>query len=192
MCPCCVVASCVCSLETIWPIFHSSRGQGTKQPVKREQITENSSKAQLKEICLFNWLHIIELDWGKTNIGQSAVSWWWEAKDKERVRGFPSRCDHCCSCCHCCCCGLCLLSPRLCERQVGHGVSLHASLDASSGMRPILPSGLCRFHLFGINILFSSYLLMFFCTLFFFFALGPHPLSSQGLRNSLFDQSNRG
>lgn len=140
MCPRCAVASGVWSLKTIWPIFHRSRGRGEKQPVKREQITENSSKAQIKEICLFNWLHVIKLDWGKKNIGQSAVAWWWEAKDKERVRGFPSRCDHCCCCCYCCCGALCLFSQRLCGRQARDGVSLHASLDASSGLRPNLPS----------------------------------------------------
>lgn len=191
MCPCCAVALGVWSLETIWTIFHSSSSQGKKRPVKRKQITENSSKAQIKEICLFNWLHIIELDWGKKNIGQSAVAWWWEAKDKEWVRGFPSRCDHCCCCCrrcYCCCCAFCLFSQQLCERQGGHGASLHASLDSSSGMRPILPSRLSRFHLFWINLLFSGYLLMFFCTLFFLFALGPHPLSSQIPSHSLFDQ----
>lgn len=62
-------------------------------------LTEDSSEAQIKEICLFNWLHEIELGrrWRKGNIAQSAVASWRNEKDKESERGFPSRCG--CRCC---------------------------------------------------------------------------------------------
>lgn len=62
-------------------------------------------------------------------------------------------------------------------------VSLHASLDASSGPRPNFPWRLSLLNEYFIQRLFSHVLLMTFILLFFKFP--PYPLSSQGLRYSV-------
>lgn len=54
-------------------------------------LTEDSSEAQIKEICLFNWLQEIELGrrWRKGNIAQSAVAWWRNERTKSQREDFP-------------------------------------------------------------------------------------------------------